>query len=65
MTPGGAYRVGAAWPRKPAISAPLILDARFFLISLCLSVLVPGPRPPRFAGRARCGRVFPRGTKAS
>ena len=33
MTPGDAYWVGVARPRKPA-SAPFILETRFFLISI-------------------------------
>ena len=58
MTPGGAYRVGVVWPRKPAnlLLGPLILI-------LCLSTCGLASRPPRFAGRARCGRVCLRGTK--
>ena len=33
MTPGGAYRVGVAWPRKPA-NLPRPFLTRFFLISI-------------------------------
>ena len=77
MTPGGAYRVGVARPRNPAI-LPLV---RLFLISLCLSALprarppshpadfgvylcVLAPRPPAAAFR-RSAPIFLRGAEAS
>ena len=50
MTPGGAYRVGVARPRNPAI-LPLV---RLFLISLCLSALLSA-RLPSHHGRLRFG----------
>ena len=51
MTPGDAYWVGAARPRKPAI---LPLGPLIFNISLCLSALLSA-RLPSHHGRLRFG----------